>query len=237
MRVAIALLTTFGCLAVAGASAAAERVTFSGTGVVISVGGMLGPSGIAPVGSPLQFSFGFDPAAASLIESDDGYALYELAVSDFAGTLGAFAFPLSNDPKLIPLVELYRGFSFFGATASEPAIGFTFYLLGEPTADGTPFAGDGGRSQQLALGGVFRADENAPLTVTGLLGLGNAFYQEFQYGTRDAGTRQSGVLNGSYTAHFTASAVPEPATWTLMLVGFGIIGARLRRRPAATFPA
>jgi hypothetical protein len=43
-------------------------------------------------------------------------------------------------------------------------------------------------------------------------------------------------VTGSYQGGltFNASAVPEPATWAMMLVGFGAIGAaaRSRRRPA-----
>jgi len=36
------------------------------------------------------------------------------------------------------------------------------------------------------------------------------------------------------TDDMAAAAVPEPATWALMLVGFGAIGGALRRRPAVT---
>lgn len=34
-----------------------------------------------------------------------------------------------------------------------------------------------------------------------------------------------------------APAVPEPATWAMMLAGLGLVGRRLRRRPRATVPA
>jgi len=39
------------------------------------------------------------------------------------------------------------------------------------------------------------------------------------------------VGSGSYTgtATFTAAAVPEPATWGMMVVGFGLLGAAARR--------
>jgi hypothetical protein len=30
-----------------------------------------------------------------------------------------------------------------------------------------------------------------------------------------------------------SSAVPEPATWAMMIIGFGVAGGALRRRPAA----
>lgn len=35
---------------------------------------------------------------------------------------------------------------------------------------------------------------------------------------------------GSYTGNVTAAAVPEPATWAMMLAGFGAIGFAMRRR-------
>lgn len=38
------------------------------------------------------------------------------------------------------------------------------------------------------------------------------------------------------TAFNFVAAVPEPATWMMMLVGFGAIGWRLRRRKARVEP-
>jgi hypothetical protein len=29
-------------------------------------------------------------------------------------------------------------------------------------------------------------------------------------------------------------AIPEPATWAMLLTGFGLVGANMRRRAAAT---
>lgn len=39
-------------------------------------------------------------------------------------------------------------------------------------------------------------------------------------------------LNASYsgTLNFSAAAVPEPATWALMMAGFGMVGFAMRRR-------
>jgi hypothetical protein len=43
-----------------------------------------------------------------------------------------------------------------------------------------------------------------------------------------------GLQNLSYTAAISsATAVPEPAVWAMMLGGFGLLGAALRRKPAA----
>ncbi len=37
--------------------------------------------------------------------------------------------------------------------------------------------------------------------------------------------------NGFFGPNFLLSAVPEPASWALMILGFGMIGAAVRRRP------
>ena len=42
-----------------------------------------------------------------------------------------------------------------------------------------------------------------------------------------------GVLGGNLTITQVAAAVPEPASWALMLLGFGAIGVAMRRRKAA----
>jgi hypothetical protein len=40
-----------------------------------------------------------------------------------------------------------------------------------------------------------------------------------------------------YTVPTTGGGVPEPAAWTLMLLGFGAAGCALRRRPREVSPA
>ena len=44
------------------------------------------------------------------------------------------------------------------------------------------------------------------------------------------------TTGGSYTGNVTfKSAVPEPATWALMILGFGVVGYAMRRRPSVRF--
>ena len=51
-----------------------------------------------------------------------------------------------------------------------------------------------------------------------------------QYELRLQGTGRN--LNASYsgTLNFIAAAVPEPATWLMMILGFGFVGGALRRQ-------
>lgn len=39
--------------------------------------------------------------------------------------------------------------------------------------------------------------------------------------------------NGSYSGTLTLGAVPEPATWAFLILGFGLIGGAIRRRKAS----
>ena len=60
----------------------------------------------------------------------------------------------------------------------------------------------------------------------------------------NAGTNLDQFFITTYTASSNAvlyrtgaSAVPEPATWAMMLIGFGAAGMSLRRRPRPAFQA
>jgi hypothetical protein len=79
-----------------------------------------------------------------------------------------------------------------------------------------------------------------PVTITGLAPNGNNFY-----GIRaTAGEQITGLEFGNFTPEGsgiqalnqvrlnlnTATAVPEPGTWAMMLLGFGVVGASMRRR-------
>lgn len=76
-----------------------------------------------------------------------------------------------------------------------------------------------------------------PATLNGALFSGNVAAMEAYFAT---GLQQArGYLNvhttvfpGGEIRGFLTPAVPEPATWALLLLGFGLVGATLRRRSA-----
>jgi len=81
------------------------------------------------------------------------------------------------------------------------------------------------------------------------LAKGNAYTNNILYShTNDLATLQEifgvngtalGAAAGAYTMAdlYKAGAVPEPMTWTMMILGFGLVGGALRRRGAAAITA
>jgi len=66
--------------------------------------------------------------------------------------------------------------------------------------------------------------------------VGLALSRNFTVGTGESVTFTTGTIFGTGTPAAVAIGVPEPATWGLMLVGFGLIGAGMRsRRRSVTF--
>ena len=73
----------------------------------------------------------------------------------------------------------------------------------------------------VAVGGVVASDAN--LSIRSGFGRGSAFGGDFS--PRN--------FNGSITYTVGAGAIPEPASWALLLAGFGLTGAVARRRRTA----
>jgi hypothetical protein len=70
---------------------------------------------------------------------------------------------------------------------------------------------------------------------------GTTFYQDvytFDPAVDTVSTYVSDFGNDSYNYAFRISdAVPEPANWAMLIAGFGLVGATMRRRRAATVVA
>lgn len=99
-----------------------------------------------------------------------------------------------------------------GGTLITPSLILSGTLT--PETSGNPVA------QSFLATGTYRYLTFSPLTVAA-------------GGTACCGTNTFG-LNELRVFGSTISAVPEPATWTLMIAGIGMVGAALRRRRTAT---
>ncbi len=103
------------------------------------------------------------------------------------------------------------------ATAALSGSPYPFKAYGDGTfdvVDWSPFIGAG----VIAIG--FRANEGSL----------NLPVDEFVFQRTDT------YLKSSLTITYLTSSIPEPATWLMMIAGFGLVGGAMRRR-AVTAPA
>jgi len=138
-------------------------------------------------------------------------------------------------------LDLDGGLQDFGAASPQ---GVTNCQLGNNTQDGcmsngkiwTANIGYDGSLLTLRLHQQGFAQElllSQAVDVSSHLGTNQAFVG-FTSGT-GSGFENHDILNWSFsdTTSLTTGGVPEPASWALMLMGFGGLGAALRRRRAA----
>ncbi|MEG3125545.1 PEPxxWA-CTERM sorting domain-containing protein [Sphingomonas sp. GB1N7] len=119
------------------------------------------------------------------------------------------------------------GFSFFYSAANNPGVvnvysglNSTGTLLASLTL---PVTGNG-----AALPGC-QSTNFCPFTSIGVTFTGTA--QSVDFGGTNNQIAFDNITLGSATA---GGAVPEPATWAMMLMGFGMVGYALRRRAKVT---
>ena len=69
----------------------------------------------------------------------------------------------------------------------------------------------------------------------GPMPLATNYYMIQVMGTSSASTSNTADVGSSFRFSPVASAVPEPAAWALMILGFGVVGYAMRRRPSIRF--
>ena len=81
-----------------------------------------------------------------------------------------------------------------------------------------------------AMGSTFHALTDVPLDLSSILGT-NTAYVGFT-GSSGAGWENEDIVNWRFSNTAVLPSAPEPASWAMMIAGFGAIGAVLRRRRA-----
>lgn len=122
----------------------------------------------------------------------------------FVGTAGSYQITLTANTPFDTYLHLYQD-------AFNPAAQFTNVIAANDDLDGSL------NSQlTLALTGTTQY-----LAVVG--GFGNADFGAYTLAITGPGNIAFGTLTGG-------PAVPEPASWAMMIAGFGLVGATARRR-------
>jgi hypothetical protein len=214
--------TTYGYVSTAGG--------LGGVGQIAGVGGTNGSEQISDVFSaaaadPLNFYFNYvttdgsgsfsDYAFAELLTDSDAHVawLFTARTTPSGDTSPGFGLP-ANDSTLTPSTSAIIG----GSPAWSPIGGGCY-------AAGCGYTGWIKSDYSIADAGLYKVR----------FGVSNYGDTGYNSGLAFAGLQVGGVGVGGGGGPI-GSAVPEPATWAMMITGFGMAGAILRRRrhaPAA----
>lgn len=146
------------------------------------------------------------------IASTSAASATSLLFSYTPGNTGTFAFTFNIDQN--PTVEVSNGY--FSASITN--------------ATGDYLDRTSVNFFDLASGGIFDFFYGAQIFT------GQLSEPTFLTGSFDSFYGNEPTLPGVVTISEVNGAVPEPTTWLLMIVGFGLTGSVLRRRPRVSYP-
>lgn len=176
-------------------------------------------------------TFGFTVDGSLFAASNSEAQLYLMFSADGSSPQTAFAAVVQggNGRFGAPYTPGFAGFSADATTVSGSGVAYTYAI---PFTFGTPLDLQYGL-RSYAYGAPFTGDAASNFIATARLtsiaatdGGGNAI--DF------SATSSSGTLYDAAGAHVQAvGAVPEPASWTMMLGGFALVGSAMRFRRGA----
>ena len=204
---------------------------------------------VAAAAATLAFSAA--PAQAALINfggtfnvtSNHGTGL----IVDTSPSNGAFSFNLNDtlgsSTTIVPLFRISTPEADVGGDdLIMSPITVTFNFL-TPAAGTVPVEGDTyGESTWFGFinwqSGVVQWDNPAPVFTFGNTGKVSIDLSDTKFDTGLYGlTGKSAKVNAKFTLTELPSAVPEPATWAMMITGFGLAGTAIRRRRSIAIAA
>lgn len=203
------------------ASAAVVTLTFEGIGNLASINNFYNGGTDSSGNSGVNYGINFTAASLGLIDSD-------------AGGAGNFA----NEPSASTIAFFDNGSAATMNVAAGFTTGFSFFYSAFSNASVTVYSGLNSTGTVLATLNLSTNFNNG-----GCVGdpTGAACHWD-AVGVTFAGTAMSvdfgGVANQAGFDNITLGSatpgVPEPATWALMIGGFAMVGAAMRRRAVAT---
>ena len=207
--------------AASAASATVVTLTFEGVGNTASINDFYNGGTDSLGNSGTNYGINFTAASLGLIDSD-------------AGGSGNFA----NEPSASTIAFFTTGSAATMNVAAGFTTGFSFFYSAFSNASVTVYSGLNSTGTVLATLNLATNFSNG-----GCVGdpTGQACHWD-AVGVTFAGTAMSvdfgGVANQAGFDNITLGSatpnVPEPATWALMIAGFGMVGSAMRRQTAAT---
>lgn len=166
--------------------------------------------------------------ASAFAQASASAPAYINYTQNVGGTFG------NNDPTVYPPLfnDLYTFTTNFARNASvviTSSIG-TRDRAGAVCTDADHSGCDFSQNVNFVTNGVKLDLERFTTTQTGVNEERTLFNFRIPAGVHNIMVRGAAGQNGVYAGILTLSAVPEPATWALMIVGFGLTGAAMRRR-------
>ena len=118
------------------------------------------------------------------------------------------------------------GWTTLSASLADSTVWATKSVLGPTFA-----AADGG---QKSYADWLAANSDGTLYVTGMsIGVGSGWTGSFKGAVDDVSVDFANGPHTTYNFEVASGAVPEPASWAMMLGGFGLVGGAMRRRKTA----
>jgi len=230
------------CLVAVPFSAQAELTTLTATGTIFALFAQQGteqvtvPAGLINNGDEYELTATFDLSLAQLsdlYDADPTMNLYALPGATVSLRIGAYESQLSLNDFVPSYLEIWND-HFPNPVAQYPydAQRFQFSYAFGPDQQGPFELGDGVRIQSMSI----RADDPYAWVrdndlIEDLLPMEAFSSRTFSFGTRNLDTGLMVVMYGTAdNAHLATASVPEPATWAMMIAGFGLVGASMRRR-------
>ena len=222
--------------------ALAAPTTFTATGHISSITTQVNsqpasnPSGTVSVGDAYTFSATFDLSQAQLsayFDADPTINIYDLPGTTIAYSIGSFSrnfTPSSFNSSL----QLWDGYAPYAS--STPTDAQSYLAFDYPITDGNvPFnIGSGPQSVSLTFGNFdYTAKARSNDLISQLTPFSSYANKLFTLGQLNQATNTFVYVSASIENE-ALSAVPEPASWMMVILGMGAVGYMLRRRQKVT---
>ena len=168
-------------------------------------------------------------AASIAVATPASAATFLFSYSGTNATNGAFtATGTITTTNTTTTVNGRQAYTITGITGTRNGSAITGLIAAGTDFGGVPI------DDYLYATGPYLTDAGFGFSVAGTTNLFNPYYFDGayqEYVRTAAGADFQNTSGVTFTLTAVTAGVPEPATWAMMLVGFGAIGGALRRRP------